>query len=250
MTAARLAVVLLLLAAPAPALAADLTSAHAVEALVRHICFSRTWWGDPYARLGQTATVDLRVDGRTAYLWSEDLRAIPRVRRWADAYVVTGRPAGAVVTQRSGYNIELLRGEPAYERERRRVYAAQTQRVRVALPASCEPRFDADTPVKTEMRAVVAASLSTALATWGRRPPRDGVRMTIANFNTDYPEAFAWRPDTSEVLRIGLISGDPQSFTGGAARHYVVSPVPRGPVAVQLRRLIQRYGETRLVTVR
>ena len=93
------------------AAAADLTATQAVDALRRHVCFSRIWWGDPYARLGQTATVDLRLDGRSAYLWSEDLRAVPRVRRWADSYVVVGRPTGPVVTQRSGYNIELLRGE-------------------------------------------------------------------------------------------------------------------------------------------
>jgi|GEM_PF-2678375 len=242
--------VALLLAVAAPAAAADLTPAQAVDALVRNVCFSRIWWGDPYARLGQTVTVDLRVDGRTAYLWSEDIRAIPRVRRWADSYVVTSRTGGAVVTQRSGYNIELLRGEPAYERERRRIYAAQTQRLRVDLPAACQPRFDADTPTKTEMKAVVAGSLSTALATWGRRPPRGGVRMTIANFNPDYPETFAWRQDTGEVLRIGLISGDPTSYTGGTAKHYVVTPVAPGPVAIQLRRLIQRYGETKVMAGR
>lgn len=249
MKAALLAVAFLLLGAPRAA-AADLTATQAIDALVRHVCFSRTWWGDPYARLGQTVTVDLRVEGRTAYLWSEDMRAVPRVRRWADSYVVTGRAAGAVVTQRSGYNIELLRGEPAYERERRRVYAAQTQRVRVDLPPACAPKFDPDTPLKAEMKALVAGSLSTALATWGRRPPRGGVRMTIANFNTDYPETFAWRQDTGEVLRIGLITGDPMSYTGGAYKRYVVSPVARGPVAIQLRRLIQRYGETKVVAAR
>ncbi|WP_296595282.1 hypothetical protein [Phenylobacterium sp.] len=232
------------------AFAADLTSAQAVEALKRHVCFSRIWWGDPYARLGQTVTVDLRIEGRTAYLWSEDMRAVPRVRRWADSYVVAGRAAGPVVTQRSGYNIELLRGEPGYERERRRVYAAQTQRLRVDLPATCEPRFDAETPLKAEMKAIVAGSLSTALATWGRRTPRTGVRMTLANFNVDYPETFAYRQDTGEVLRIGLLSNDPMSYTGGSYRRYVVSPVARGPAAIQLRRLIQKYGEVRVVTAR
>jgi len=242
MKAGLLAAILALLAA-APAAATDLTAAQAVEALRRHVCFSRIWWADPYARLGQTVTVDLRIDGRTAYLWSEDMRAVPRVRRWADSYMVAVRPVGPVVTQRSGYNIELLRGEPAYERERRRVYAAQTQRVRVELPASCEPRFQPDTPVKTEMKAAVIASLSTAIATWGRRPARGGVRVTIANFDPDYPETFAYRQDTGEVLRIRLPASDP---TG----RYAVSPVPRGIAAAQLRRLIQKHGETRLVTVR
>lgn len=223
--------------AAAPA-TAEVTSVQAIDALKRHVCFSRTWWGDPYARLGQTVTVDLRLDGRAAYLWSEDMRAVPRVRRWADSYMVVMRPTGPAVTQRSGYNIELLRGEPAYERERRRVYAAQTQRLRIDLPASCDPRFDPDTPAKLEMRAAVLASLSNAVATWGRRPPRGGVRVTLANFNTDYPETFALRQDTGEVLRIGLQTG------------YAVTPVPHGLAAVQLRRLIQRYGETRLVTVR
>jgi hypothetical protein len=249
MKAALLATILALLAA-APAAAAEMTAAHAVEALKRHVCFSRTWWGDPYVRLGQTATVDLRIDGRTAYLWSEDMRAVPRVRRWADSYVVVARPAGAAVTQRSGYNIELLRGEPAYERDRRRVFAGPTQRLEVELPATCEPKFDPDTPTKAEMKAAVASSLATALATWGRRMPRGGVRMTIANFNPDYPETFAYRQDTGEVLRIGLISGDPMSYTGGAYKRYVVTPVVRGPVAIQLRRLIQRYGETRVIAVR
>lgn len=237
MRAALVAVGLALLAS-APAAAAELSAAQTLETLRRHVCFSRTWWGDPYARLGQTVTVDLRLDGRAAYLWSEDMRAVPRVRRWADSYMVALRPAGPLVTQRSGYNIELLRGEQAYERERRRVYAGQTQRVRLDLPANCDPRFDPDTPAKLEMRAAVTSALSAAIATWGRRPPRGGVRMTLANFNTDYPETFALRQDTGEVLRIGLQSG------------YTVSPVPRGLAAVQLRRLIQRYGETRLVTVR
>ncbi|TAJ69082.1 MAG: hypothetical protein EPO51_23885 [Phenylobacterium sp.] len=245
MKAGLLAAILVILAA-GPVAAADLTAAQAVEALRRHVCFSRTWWADPYARLGQTVTVDLRIDGRTAYLWSEDMRAVPRVRRWADSYVVVARPAGPVVTQRSGYNIELLRGEPAYERERRRVYAGQAQRVRVDLPATCEPKFDPDTPAKAEMRAAVLNSLSTALATWGRRPARGGVRMTVANFNTDYPETFAYRQDTGEVLRIGLVAGGAAGHTG----RYAVAPVPPGIVAAQLRRLIQKHGETRLVTVR
>ena len=48
------------------------------------------------ARLGQTVTIDLRIDGRSAYLWSEDMRAVPRVRRWADNYMVVARPAGPV----------------------------------------------------------------------------------------------------------------------------------------------------------
>lgn len=238
------------LLAAVPSAAADLTPTQAIDALKRHVCFSRTWWGDPYARLGQTVTVDVRVDGRTAYLWSEDMRAVPRVRRWADSYVVVGRQAGPVVTQRSGYNIELLRGEPGYERERRRVYAAQTQRLRVDLPTVCEPKFEPDNATKLEMKATLAGSLSTALATWGRRAPRTGVRMTLANFDTDYPETFAYRQDTGEVLRIGLLSNDPMSYTGGAYRRYVVSPVAPGPVAIQLRRLIQRYGETRVVTAR
>lgn len=249
MKAGLLTAALALLAA-APAAAADLTPAQAVEALKRHVCFSRIWWGDPYVRLGQTATVDLRIDGRTAYLWSEDMRAVPRVRRWADSYVVVARPAGAAVTQRSGYNIELLRGEGAYVRDRRRVYAAQTQRIEVDLPATCEPKFDPDTPLKTEMKVVLSSSLATALATWGRRAPRGGVRMTIANFNPDDPETFAYRHDIGEVLRIGLLSGDPMSYTGGAHKRYVVTPVARGPVAIQLRRLIQKHGETRVVAVR
>lgn len=230
--------------------AADLTAAQAVDALRRHVCFSRIWWGDPYARLGQTATVDLRLDGRSAYLWSEDLRAVPRVRRWADSYVVVGRPTGPVVTQRSGYNIELLRGEPGYERERRRVYAAQTQRLRVELPATCEPRFDPETPAKVEMKASVLSSLSTALATWGRRPPRAGVRMTLANFNADYPETFAYRQDTGEVLRISLLAHESPGDAAGPSRRYAVSPVARGPAAIQLRRLIEKYGEVRVVTAR
>lgn len=249
MKAGLLAATLLFLTA-GRADAADLTAADAVDALIRHVCFSRVWWGDPYVRLGQTVTVDLRVDGGKAYLWSEDMRVVPRVRRWADSYVVVDRSTGAAVTQRSGYNIELLRGEPAYERERRRVYAGETQRMQVNLPATCEPKFDADTPAKAEMKALVANSLSTALATWGRRAPRGGVRMTIANFNTDYPETFAYRQDTGEVLRIGLIPGDPMSDTGSADKRYAVTPVARGPVAIQLRRLIQQYGESRMVTVR
>ena len=245
MKAGLLAAILVVLAA-APAAAADLTAAQAVEALRRHVCFSRIWWADPYARLGQTVTVDLRLDGRTAYLWSEDMRAVPRVRRWADSYMVGIRSVGPVVTQRSGYNIELLRGEPAYERERRRVYAGQTQRVRVELSASCEPRFEPDTPAKAEMKTAVTNSLSTAIATWGRRPPRGGVRMTIARFDPDYPETFAYRQDTGEVLRIGLPASDP----AGNAGRYPVTPVPPGIAAAQLRRLIQKHGETRLVTVR
>jgi hypothetical protein len=76
------------------------------------------------------------------------------------------------------------------------------------------------------------------------------VRITLADFNIDYPETFALRQDTGEVLRIGLMSGDRSSYTGGAARQYVVAPVPRGPAAVLLRRLIVRYGKTEIVSVR
>jgi hypothetical protein len=130
-----------------PAVAVDLTAAQATEALRRHVCFSRVWWGDPYARLGQAATVDLRIDGHTAYLWSEDLRSVPHIRRWADSYTVVARPSGALVTQRSGYNVELLSGDAAFERERRRVYAAGSQRISVVLPTSCEPRFEPDGPM-------------------------------------------------------------------------------------------------------
>jgi len=234
----------------APAWAADITVTQATEAVRRHVCFSRIWWGDPYARLGQAATVDLRIDGRTAYLWSEDLRSVPHVRRWADSYMVVARPSGPVVTQRSGYNMELLKGDPAFERERRRVYGAGTQRVSVELPTNCEPRFEPDGPVKTEMRGTLTRTLSTAIATWGKRPAKGRVRMTIARFNIDYPETFALREDTGEVWRIGLLSGDPMSHTGGPYRHYMVVPQQRGPEAIRLRRLIQRYGETRELSVR
>lgn len=230
--------------------AADITAAQAVEAVRRHVCFSKVWWGDPYVRLGQSAHLDVRRDGQTAYLWSEDMRAVPRVRRWADAYVVVLRSAGPVVTQRSGYNVELLRGEPAFERERRRVYAAAVQRIPIELPSACNPKFEADGPVKTEMRAVVASSLTTAVRTWGRRPAGGRVRMTVANFNVDYPETFAVRQDTGEVLRIGLMAGDSTSYTGGARKQYVVAPVPRGPAAILLRRLVARYGRTETISVR
>lgn len=228
----------------------DLTAAQAVDAMRRHVCFSKTWWGDPYVRLGQRAHVDVRVDGRTAYLWSEDMRAVPRTRRWADSYVVVLRSAGPVVTQRSGYNVELLRGEAAMERDRRRVYAGQSQRVQVDLPTNCDPRFDPDSPVKAEMRAVLASSLTNAVRTWGRRPVGGRVRMTIANFNTDYPETFAVRQDTGEVLRIGLMAGDRASYTGGAGRQYVVAPVPPGPTAILLRRMVLRYGHAETISVR
>lgn len=234
----------------AAASAADLTAAQAVDAMRRHVCFSKVWWGDPYVRLGQTAHVDVRIDGRTAYLWSEDMRAVPRVRRWADAYVVVLRSAGPVVTQRSGYNVELLRGEAAMEGDRRRVYAGQSQRIQVELPLSCDPRFDPDGPVKAEMRAVLAGTLTNAVRTWGRRPIGGRVRMTVANFNVDYPETFAVREDTGEVLRIGLMPGDRTSYTGGAARQYVVAPVPRGPTAILLKRLVARYGKTETIPVR
>lgn len=234
----------------APAAAADLSARDVAEALKRHVCFSRVWWGDPYARLGQTATVDVRLDGRTAYAWSEDIRAVPRVPRWADTYVVVARPAGPMVTQRSGYNIDLLRGEPAYERDRRRVYAGRTERLKVDLPAACDPKFDPETPLKADMRGLIVGSLTNAVKTWGRRPARGQVRVTIADFNVDYPEAFALRQDTGEVLRIALISSDSASYTGGPARQYVVTPAPRGPVAIQLRRLILKYGRTETIRVR
>ena len=234
----------------AAASAADLTAAQAVDAMRSHVCFSKLWWGDPYVRLGQTAHVDVRIDGRTAYLWSEDMRAVPRVRRWADAYVVVLRSAGPAVTQRSGYNVDLLRGETAMERDRRRVYAGQSQRIQVDLPSNCDPKFDPDGPVKTEMRAVLNSSLTNAVRTWGRRPAGGRVRMTIANFNVDYPETFAVRQDTGEVLRIGQMPGDRTSYPGGAARQYVVAPVPRGPAAILLRRLVQRYGKTETISVR
>lgn len=231
------------------AAAADLTASQAVEAMKRHVCFSKVWWGDPYVRLGQVAHVDVRVDGRTAYIWSEDMRAVPRTRRWADSYVVVMRSAGPVVVERSGYNIERLRGEAAFERDRKRAYAGQTQRIEVDLPQTCDPRFDADGPVKGEMRAVLAASLTNAVRTWGRRPVGGRVRMIVANFNVDYPEAFAVREDTGEVLRVGLMNGDRMSYTGGAARQYVVAPVPRGATAVLLRRLVMRYGQLQTITL-
>lgn len=228
----------------------DLTAGQASDAIKRYVCFSRVWSGDPYARLGQTVTVDLRLDSRTGYAWSEDLRAIPRVPRWADSYVVTARSAGPVVTARSGYNADLLRGEAAYERERRRVYGGTSQRLKVDLPPACEPRFDPETPLKAEMRAVMVSSLSSAVRTWGKRPAGGQVRMVVTNFNVDWPEAYALRQDTGEVLRIGLQSPDPMSYTGGARRQYVVVPVPRGPVAIFLRRLILRYGQMQVIPVR
>ena len=234
-----------------PAAAADLTAGQVTEALKRHVCFSRVWWGDPYARLGQTVTVDVRLAGNAAYAWSEDMRAVPRTPKWADSYVIVGRSAGPVVTQRSGYNIDLLRGEPAYERDRRRVYGGgQSQRLKVELPAVCEPKFDPETPLKAEMRAAIVASLTNALRTWGRRPPRGQARIMLADFNVDDPEAFALRQDTGEVLRISLLSTDPTSYLGGPARRYAVTPAPRGPTTIQLRRLIQRHGRTVTIRVR
>ena len=246
----RLALTVALLAWAPAAHAADLTAPQVTEAIKRYVCVSRVWSGDPYARLGQTVTVDLRIDGRTAYAWSEDMRAVPRTPRWADSYVIVARSGGPVVTGRSGYNVDLLRGEPAYERERRRVYGGPSQRLKIELPQVCEPRFDPETPLKAEMRAVLTASLTNAVRTWGRRPARGQVRMTVANFNTDWPEAYALRQDTGEVLRIGLSSPDPMSYTGGPYRQYVVAPVPRGPVAINLRRLILRHGQTQVISVR
>ena len=240
----------LALMASAPATAADLTAAQFAEAVKRHVCFSRVWWGDPYARLGQTVQLDIRLDGRTAYAWSEDLRAVPRTPKWADSYVVISRSAGPVVTQRSGYNIDLLRGEPAYERDRRRVFAGRTERLRLELPTGCDPKFDPETPLKADMRQLLTGSLTSAVRTWGRRPAGGVVRITVANFNIDYPEAFALRQDTGEVLRIALLSADPMSYTGGAGRQYTVTPAPRGPTAIRLRHLIQKYGRTEVIRVR
>ncbi|MBL8773063.1 MAG: hypothetical protein JNK30_16900 [Phenylobacterium sp.] len=244
------AVLLLGVVGGAPAVAADLTTGQVAEALRRHVCFSRVWWGDPYARLGQTVTVDVRLAGAMAYAWSEDMRAVPRTPKWADSYVLVGRSAGPVVTQRSGYNIDLLRGEPAYERDRRRVYGGRTERLRLELPAACGPRFDPETPLKAEMRAMIVASLTNAVKTWGRRPAGGQVRVTVADFNVDYPEAFALRQDTGEVLRLTLMSNDPFSYLGGAGRQYLVTPAPRGPVAIQLRRLILKHGRTQTIRIR
>ena len=229
---------------------AELADAQVAEALKRHVCFSRIWWGDPYARLGQTATFDIRTDGRMTYAWSEDVRSVPRVLHWADAYAVAERGAGAVVVQRSGYNAERLRGEPGFERERRRVYGGASRKLRVDLPTDCTPRFDPETPLKAEMRAVVASSLSNAVRTWGRRPAGGRVRITLADFNVDYPETFAVREDTGEVLRIGLIGADRASYTGGTGRQYVVTPVPAGPVSVLLRRLVRGHGTPLTLAVR
>lgn len=242
--------ILALFALTTPASATDLTTTQAADAVRRHVCFSKVWWGDPYVRLGQGAHLDVRIDGRTAYIWSEDMRAVPRVRRWADSYVVVLRSAGPVVTQRSGYNVELLRGDASMERDRRRVQAGQSQRLQVELPASCDLKFDPAGPVKAEMRAVLTSSLTNAVRTWGRRPAGGRVRMTVADFNIDYPETFAVREDTGEVLRIGLMAGDRTSYTGGAARQYVVAPVPRGPAAILLKRLVARHGKAETISVR
>lgn len=240
----------IVLIAAGAAEAGDLTSAQVVEALKRHVCFSRVWWGDPYARLGQAVTVDVRLAGPVAYAWSEDIRAVPRTPKWADSYVVVDRAGGPMVTQRSGYNIDLLRGEAAYERDRRRVYGAASQRLQVELPAGCAPRFDPEGPLKAEMRAMVRASLTNAVRTWGRRPAGGQLKVTFADFNVDYPETFALRQDTGEVLRIALLSADPGSYLGGAARQYVVTPAPRGPTAIALRRLVQRHGRTETIRLR
>ena len=98
------------------------------------------------------------------------------------------------------------------------------------------------------MRAVVFSSLTKAIGTWGGRPLGGQVRMTVADFNVDYPETFALRQDTGEVLRIALLA-DPSS-AAGKARQYAVTPAAKGPVAAKLRRLILRHGRTVTVSVR
>jgi hypothetical protein len=174
-----------------------------VGAVQREICFE-TYWGnrDTY-RLGQTATLTVRRQRNDmAYVWSEQLSRVPHVSAWGNFYSVFVKDGEAAVGTSNGYNLDRSSQKPW-------VFDDEQQTVQIQIPADCTPHFLPETPLKTQMLDLVTSSIAKELQVFNKYNGvgahySGGIRIVIANFNTDYPETYVTIPSIGLVFTVTL----------------------------------------------
>lgn len=232
--------------------AAGLSTDSAVKALKRRICFEAFWWGIREYRLGRTASITVRPSDGVGYIWSTELSEVPGVSRWADFFTVFSDGSATVIGSSYGYNIEIMQGNPEFERHKAKALGNGGETVRIRLPADCTPRFARDTPLKQRILHATEASMVQTLTQFnalGVRYPRH-LRIVIANFDTDYREAEVFIPLTGEVFHVALMDPeDPLSRTYMEQGGFPVRPEYQPEAARILRGKIVKYGIVRGITL-
>jgi len=179
-------------------------------AINRDVCFDTFWNNNEYYQIGKTVNIVARQDGDKTYIWSNDLYVSPFVRQTEVIYTIFSKGGQSRVGDVVGFNTDAMRNTPFYKEQRNEVFLSGAERFSLHLPSDCTPHFSQDNQKKLLMLMCVMKGVVGELATptgTGRHYSHH-VKIIIANFNIDYPETYAFVPESRSFFRIALIDRD------------------------------------------
>jgi hypothetical protein len=149
-------------------------------AVTRSLCYDVYWGGGRFYRKGVPLPLKIKIEGTKFYAQLQDVGDLGK--RSVSLYQIgLVRAESAVVT----HNFE--RGL-----EKRFLDTPVISDV-LTIPTDCTPRYDPPAPQKERMLQTVVSTLKKQLSSFVRagvwKYP-SGVRLTIADFNVDYPSTY------------------------------------------------------------
>ena len=186
--------------------AAEIPIAAVTRAIQRYVCFQAFWNARDQYRLGHSVTVTLHYEPDKVYAWSESLSTVQHVKAWADFFVVVGRGDQVLVSDLTGFNVDNMREEPNFKRDKSLVFTDPSRETSILLPANCTPHLLPTEPLKTRMLDVVEKTIANQLLSVDndKVKPGSNVKIIIAEFDTDYPWTYVFVPETNEMWIVSL----------------------------------------------
>jgi hypothetical protein len=224
-----------------------------IDAIQRDYCLDE-YWGYPGPPQAPTRLpVAVRVEGDTAYVWVEGLRARPGVQRWAEFYAIASKDGKAAVAYTFGYNVETMQDNFDFKAKYDRVFGGGFKLAELLVPSECVVHFEPDTPLKLRMLDVIQRSVENQLTQFnkyaGANYP-DRVSIVIGNFNPDHSDTYVVVRETGEVLNVVLHGGtDPFSSEYLEKGEYPSVPINADYAISWLRERVAPIGIERVIQV-
>ncbi len=188
--------------------AAEIPITEVTRAIQRYVCFQVFWNAWDQYRLGHSVTITLHHEPDAVYAWSESLSTVQHVKEWADFFVVVGRGDQVLVSDFTGFNVDIMSGEPNFRRDQSLAFKAPSREISILLPANCTPHPLPTEPLKTLMLSVVEKTIANQILSVesDKVKPGSNVRIVIADFDPDYPWTYVFVPETGEMWIVSLRS--------------------------------------------
>ncbi len=195
--------------------------------------------------------ISVRIVGDTGFVWGSNLVPLPHVKEMVSFFQIEPRNGIPMVISAYGYNADAMRGSPSFDEARKQVFANGKIETPFAVPTSCPQIYLKGTPLKTEMVRAIENSIATNKAVFPLAEKMKRVKIVIADFDPDFPEALVYLPGSNEVLHVALHDTNPSRDQAAMLNGLYPILIETDPSnAVSLRRKILATGSVRYIDVR